>query len=189
MILLVSRTCVCILIMFRSIDSAASFTANNVGRQTCKIHQMSALSPKAEDTIVITGDAASLCLFSVVQNIVDPFEPSVASLLGGDAVANYRLDVLANPLLASAVISSCWLVAGLFSGAYVAGSSLRTTQESLKNVLGTYLIYIPCVTIALALLSKQGDGVIAAPDFTFCAGAISVIGSWRFTLASTIGKL
>eukprot|EP00588_Corethron_pennatum_P024564 CAMPEP_0194319648 /NCGR_PEP_ID=MMETSP0171-20130528/16085_1 /TAXON_ID=218684 /ORGANISM="Corethron pennatum, Strain L29A3" /LENGTH=174 /DNA_ID=CAMNT_0039076947 /DNA_START=41 /DNA_END=565 /DNA_ORIENTATION=- len=174
--------------MFFFIDDAASFTTNNVWRQKCKIHQMSALSPKAEDTIVMTGDAASLCLFSVVQNIVDPFEPSVALLLGGDAVADYRLDVLANPLMASAVIASCWLLAGLFSNAYVFGSSLRTTEESLKNVLSTYLLYIPCVTIVLALFSSQGDGVIAAPDFTFCAGAISIIGSWRFTLASTIGR-
>ena len=149
---------------------------------------MRALNPKADDTIVMTGDAASLCLFSIVQNIVDPYEPSVASLLGQDAVTNYRLDVLANPIVASVVVVPCWLVAGLLSDAYVVGSSLRTTEESLKNVLQTFLLYIPCVTILLALLSKQGDGTIAAPDFTFCAGAISIIGSWRYTLASTIGK-
>ena len=101
---------------------------------------MRALNPKADDTIVMTGDAASLCLFSIVQNIVDPYEPSVASLLGQDAVTNYRLDVLANPIVASVVVVPCWLVAGLLSDAYVVGSSLRTTEESLKNVLQTFLL-------------------------------------------------
>jgi len=205
---LVSRLCCFLYVLmtlFSSccIDDATSFAPTctathsiNIRRQQQKegkLHPMRALNTKAEDTVVMTGDAISLSLFCGIQSIVDPFEPSVAALLGGDAVANYRLDALANPFVAVAVIVPCWVGAGiLFSDAYVVGSMLRTNEESLKNVLQTFLFYIPCVTIALAgicLMQNDGHyGLISAPDFTFCAGAISVVGSWRFTLASTIGK-
>jgi len=182
------------------VDTAvASFVVTPNVRQRSKVHSTLALpmmTPKTDDVIVMAGDAASLCFFSVVQNIVDPYEAPLESLLGGDVVADYRLNVLANPLLASAVVVSCWLTAGAFSDAYATGSSLRTAQDSLINVLRTFVLYIPCVTLVLALLSGGllgNDGVtttamIAAPDFTFCAGATSIVGSWRFTLAATIGK-
>jgi len=191
MILLHSTSlCLCLIVFFRSIDDTVSFAINNgVCRGERKIHSMRAWNPKLEDTIVMAGDAASLGFFSIVQSIVDPFESLLATLLGGDAVADYSLDVLANPLVASVVVIPCWLVAGFFSDAYIVGSSLRTAEESLKNALWTYLLYIPCVTIVLALFSALDDGaVIASPDFTFCAGAISIVGSWRFTLATTLGK-
>ena len=184
------------LLCLGSIDSAVSFVWSKNGRRSnghyrslIQLRKMN-MSPQMEDRLVLAGDAASLGLFSVVQSIVDPYEPSVAVLLGDDAVANYRLDLLANPLVASVVVIPCWLVAGLFSEAYSANASLRTTEESLQNVLRTYALYLPCVTTALFLLSEilNGTNMIAAPDFTFCAGAISVIGSWRFTLANTIGK-
>lgn len=186
--------CLFFVAVSRSIDDTVSFPLVNhdVLRRKSKIVSTQARSPKAEDTFLLAGDVVSLSFFGVVQSIVDPLEPSFASLFGGDAVADYRLDVLANPLVASAVVVPCWLVAGLFfSDAYVTGASARTVEESLANVLRTYLWYLPCVTIALALSScarHNGVPTIAAPDFTFCAGAISIVGSWRFTLASTIGR-
>ena len=148
------------------------------------------MTAKENDKLLWTGDAASLGLFSVVQSIVDPYEPSVGALLGDDNVANYRLDVLANPLLAAGVVIPCWLLAGKLVNAYAVGSSLQTLEDSLGSVLKTYALYLPCVTITLLLvgLATNGTTQIAAPDFTFCAGVISIIGSWRFTLANTIGK-
>mmetsp|Transcript_20534 Transcript_20534/g.48336 ORF Transcript_20534/g.48336 Transcript_20534/m.48336 type:complete len:193 (+) Transcript_20534:224-802(+) len=175
-----------------SIDTAVSFVGNRGGYASrAKLRSTQArrmISPRTEDRLVLTGDAASLGFFGLVQSIVDPFEPSLSVALGEDAVADYRLDLLADPLVASAVVVPCWLLAGIGSEAYTVGASLRTAEESLRNAVRTYALYLPCVAAVLFLASTLNGTTVAAPDFTFCAGAISVVGSWRFTLANTIGR-
>jgi len=144
---------------------------------------------KVEDKLVIIGDAASLCLFSFIQTAVDQFEPIIAGQLGLGAlvVPDYELQVLSNPFVASSVVVSSWLISGLFTEAYITGASIRKMEETLWSVLKTFLLYIPCVTLILAIYSNGFDR-ITAPDFSFCAGILSIIGTWRFTLAYTIGR-
>ena len=125
---------------------------------------------------------------SIASSVVDPLEPSVGALLGDDHVAHYRLDALADPFVASAVVVPCWLLAGALADAYAPGASLRTAEDALRSVLLSYAIYLPCVATALFLLGQLRGAAVAAPDVTFCAGALSVVGSWRFTLANTIGR-
>lgn len=191
---LVSCNCRCwclvlLLLSLLSIENVSSFSSfiNNLSsrhivKENDKLVRMSAqFEPRAEDAVVMTGDAVSICLFSVIQSTVDQFEPSATALIDG-----YRLQLLANPFVACSVVVPCWILAGLFTDAFTIGASLRTKEEALLSLLQTFVWYLPSVTIILQLISDNDH--IAAPDFSFCVGVLSILASWRFTLATTVGK-
>lgn len=138
-------------------------------------------SGSVEDPLVLMGDASALCLYSVIQAAVDQLEPAAESL-GGDLVADYRLQALANPTVGSVVLIVSWILAGLLSGAYRAGARSRTVDETFTNLVQTFAIYLPIVGVAL--VATSGGPQVAAPDLTFCLGAVSIIASWRVVLAS-----